>query len=78
MADHDESHAVPLTDLSHYGKGLRLKRGIELAGRLVRDHQLGPTRHRLSYDDALPLPSAQLMRICVMDLSRPIEANLAK
>ena len=75
VADHDESHAMPLTDLSHQGNNLRLKRGIELAGRFVCDHQLGTTRHRLRNYDSLPLPSTQLMRICVIDRSRPIEAK---
>src|SRR5882672_792493 len=78
VADHDKRHAMPLTDISHQGDDLRLKRGIELAGRFVRDYQLRTTGHRLRNNDSLPLPSAQLMRICAIDQSRLIEANFSE
>jgi hypothetical protein len=78
VTDHNKCHAMPLTYRSHQGNNLCLKRGIELARRFVRDHQLGTARDSLCNHNSLPLPSTQLVRICAIDLARLIEADFSE
>ena len=67
MADDNKRHAVTPADLQHQIHDLRLKRGIELAGRFVGNHQLRIACYCLRNHDPLPLPPAQLMRIGGID-----------
>src|SRR5258708_33807639 len=78
MADHQESGAMLLTNFTEQGNNFHLKSSVKFARRLVGDHNHWMTRPGLCHPDALPLTSAQLVRVSRVALPRRAQTNRSK
>src|SRR5207302_7108034 len=76
VADHDNCRAATFANSRKKAHDFVPQTRVQFAGGFVGNHERGPARHRLGDHDALPLSSAELMRVEIVDSLCLVKTNV--